>query len=292
MQEFIRTAQAHESSLHAYNDPDLSPIEFLTAVMRDTHLPMASRIEAARALLPYTEPRPANSFPPRCTIIIPPFEPRTPDPSPAADPTGNPRLPTLEEVMNGSPFDIVDSPWGHIERWRASTLATGTMGVLANVYDIVRSDAAEATARADADKAREALIQDLCSRIDSYEHRFDALQKRLTEAEAERTRDDAARRKFDAEPINLPPGSNEPEPTPLRRDRGAHIREDEPPEPLVSKEPEPSLELVAEPDDASSRQGSDALGDLPEELRDLPDPTPEPQGKVYPQPVSISLNKE
>src|SRR5262249_51644948 len=149
--------------------------------------------------------------------------------------------------------------------------------------DIVRSDAAEATARADADKAREALIQDLCSRIDSYEHRFDALQKRLTEAEAERTRDDAARRKFDAEPINLPPGSNEPEPTPLSRDRGAHIREDEPPEALVSKEPEPSLELVAP---------SDAIGDLPEELRDLPDPTPEPKGKVYPQPVAISLNEK
>src|SRR5215813_2657131 len=61
--------------------------------------------------------------------------------------THDPRLPTLEEVMNGNPFDIIDSPWGHIERWRASTLATGTMGVLANVYDIVRSDAAEATAR-------------------------------------------------------------------------------------------------------------------------------------------------
>jgi hypothetical protein len=30
---------------------------------------------------------------------------------------------------------------------------------------------------------------------------------------------------------------------------------------------------------------------LPEELRDLPDPTPEPRGSVYPQPVSISLNK-
>jgi len=37
---------------HAYNDPDLSPIEFLTAVYRATHLPMVSRIAAASALLP------------------------------------------------------------------------------------------------------------------------------------------------------------------------------------------------------------------------------------------------
>jgi hypothetical protein len=44
--------------VHAYNDPDLSPIEFLTAVYHATHLPMASRIQAASALLPYT-----NSFP-------------------------------------------------------------------------------------------------------------------------------------------------------------------------------------------------------------------------------------
>jgi hypothetical protein len=54
-----------------------------------------------------------------------------------------------------NPFEIIESPWGHIERWRASTLATGTMGALAQVYDdIVRNDAAEAAARADAMEAR------------------------------------------------------------------------------------------------------------------------------------------
>jgi hypothetical protein len=37
------------------------------------------------------------------------------------------RLATLEEVMNGSPFDIIDSPWGHIERWqdRRPSCSTG-----------------------------------------------------------------------------------------------------------------------------------------------------------------------
>jgi hypothetical protein len=61
--------------------------------------------------------------------------------------TTDPRLPTLEEVMNGNPFDVIDSPWGHIERWRASTLATGTMGALQSVYDLVRADSAAFAAR-------------------------------------------------------------------------------------------------------------------------------------------------
>jgi len=66
---------------HAYNDPDLSPIEFLYAVYRDASLPMSIRIDAARGLLPYTEPRPARipSSDVSCTIVIPPFEARTPD---------------------------------------------------------------------------------------------------------------------------------------------------------------------------------------------------------------------
>ena len=50
-------------SSHAYNDPSLSPIEFLQAVYRDPRLPMSVRIDAARGLLPYAEPRPASSPP-------------------------------------------------------------------------------------------------------------------------------------------------------------------------------------------------------------------------------------
>ena len=57
---------------HAYNDPDLSPIEFLYAVMRAQHQPTAIRIEAAKALFPFTEPRPASipSLHIGCTIVI------------------------------------------------------------------------------------------------------------------------------------------------------------------------------------------------------------------------------
>ena len=96
----MRTEFTHQNqgpSSHVYNVPDLSPIEFLQAVMHAEHLPMATRIDAARALLPFTEPRPASvpSSHIGCTIVIgglrpcdhgsasPSTEPRSP-----ADPTG------------------------------------------------------------------------------------------------------------------------------------------------------------------------------------------------------------
>ena len=65
------TREGREPPSYAYNDPDLGPLEFLLAVMRAEHLPMATRIDAARALLPFTNPypRPTNSVP-RCTIVI------------------------------------------------------------------------------------------------------------------------------------------------------------------------------------------------------------------------------
>jgi hypothetical protein len=87
------TAPASIPTTHAYNDPDLSPIEFLQAVYHATHLPMSTRIEAASALLPYTNSVPRSVVPARCKIIIGGLGPC--DPSPGAshgashDPTGN-----------------------------------------------------------------------------------------------------------------------------------------------------------------------------------------------------------
>jgi hypothetical protein len=66
-------AQAPASIPHAYNDPDLSATEFLSAVMHATHLPMSTRIEAASALLPYTNSVPSKVqgyVSHRCKIII------------------------------------------------------------------------------------------------------------------------------------------------------------------------------------------------------------------------------
>ena len=72
----MRTEFPHQDpgpSPHPCNAPDLSPIEFLRAVYQDPTLPMATRIAAAKALLPFTEPRPASIPSPHCTIVIPPL---------------------------------------------------------------------------------------------------------------------------------------------------------------------------------------------------------------------------
>jgi len=72
--------------VHAYNDPSLSATEFLRAVYCDPTLPMSIRIDAARGLLPYTEPRPARA--PLsyvgCKIIIGGLGPCAPDPLPGS----------------------------------------------------------------------------------------------------------------------------------------------------------------------------------------------------------------
>jgi hypothetical protein len=192
--------------------------------------------------------------------------------------TTDPRLPTLEQIMNGNPFELVDSPWGKIEAWRASTLATGTMGALAQVYETVRNDAAELSARADEAKARSALIQDLCSRVDGFQRRFDALVAKHEAEEAVRKAAADAAREFEEEPLSLPPG-DPPEQLDAelgKRDGGA-----------IGHTPSGELHEVA-----AKHEPDDNVGDLPEGLEDLPDPAPEPQGIVYPQPIAVSLNKE
>ena len=40
-----------------YNDPELPPMEFLLAVMHDDKVPMAARIDAAKAVSVYMHPR-------------------------------------------------------------------------------------------------------------------------------------------------------------------------------------------------------------------------------------------
>jgi hypothetical protein len=40
----------------AYNDPTLSPLDFLLAVTHDDHLPMSVRVDAAAAAAPYCHP--------------------------------------------------------------------------------------------------------------------------------------------------------------------------------------------------------------------------------------------
>src|SRR5262249_2305567 len=57
---------------HLYDDPDLSPLEFMLAVMRDTTLPLAIRLDAAAKVAPFYHRR-LRSLNPHYTIVIPPL---------------------------------------------------------------------------------------------------------------------------------------------------------------------------------------------------------------------------
>jgi len=73
MAERILPTEAHDPAptTHTYDDPDLDPLAFLTAVYRATHLPMPTRVQAAAAILPFTNsvPRKVQGYVP-CRIII------------------------------------------------------------------------------------------------------------------------------------------------------------------------------------------------------------------------------
>jgi len=182
---------------------------------------------------------------------------------------------------NQDPWELIDTPWGEMEAWRASTLATGTMGALAQVAAIVRSDAAELQEKTVAFDAKKASVLRTVNKLLSFMSRVDALTTRVEALEAQRKADMAAQQKLDEEPIELPPDFLRPQDLPP-----AKIGDDTPsPSGELhalgpSQEPEPALEI------------EDQTGDLPEELKeDLPELPPEPRGTVYPQPVSISLNE-
>src|SRR5262245_17917203 len=196
--------------------------------------------------------------------------------------THDARLPTLEQIMNGSPYDLVDTPFATepMEAWRAQSMALGVGGALASLhklYQLVRNDAADAATRADEAQAREALVIHLCDQVAAMRERIN----RLADALEARQRADAEaaerQHKLDEEPIELPPDLDRPQ--------------DLPPAPIGDTTPSPSGDLheVAATEEPPS---ADKVGDLPKELAEPPPPVPEPKGSVYPQPTAISLNKE
>jgi hypothetical protein len=182
----------------------------------------------------------------------------------------------MQEIFEGSPFDIIDSPWGHIERWRASTLSTGTMGTLQDVYDAVRADSAAAKARADEAEARDALVRNLCSKVADFEHRFADLEDRLAAAEDARRADEQAAREFEEEPLTEPPDIHEFQ----TRNPPSEIGDEE------THHPSGDLHTV------DPKEEDDNVGDLPPGLEEPPDTIPVPSGAVQPQPISISLNED
>jgi BMFP domain-containing protein YqiC len=192
--------------------------------------------------------------------------------------THGPRL-----VMNGNPFEIIDTPWGEMEAWRASTMATGTMGALAQVAAIVRNDAAELEKRTVALDAKKHAVLNTVNKLLSFMSRVDALTSRVEALEAKHKADEATQRDFKAEPLELPPDIAEKQTL-------------APPAEIEDETPAPSGELHAvgpsKPSEPDLEVEDDQAGDLPQEFEEPPDPVPEPKGRVYPQPTAISLNKE
>jgi len=200
--------------------------------------------------------------------------------------THDPRLPTLEAIMNGSPYDLVDSPFAteKIEAWRAQSLALGASGALAafhRLYELVRNDAADASARADEAKARETLVAHLCDQVSAMQERIN----RLADSLEERQRSDEAaarhQRRLDEEPITLPPDISAKQtlapPSVVGDDETHH----------------PGGELHSvDPKEEPSLEDADNIGDLPKELEigEPSEPVPEPKGSVLPQPTALFGN--
>jgi hypothetical protein len=176
-----------------------------------------------------------------------------------------------------NPFDLIQCPLGLMERWRANAMAMGTTGALSalhEVYQMVRNDAADVEARANEIEARKGLVQHLCDQIAGMQERINRLEDALEarrRADAER----AARDEFEQEPLSLPPG-DPPDPSMITADQHHPSGE------LHAVAPKGEGELPEPP-----LGSEDNIGDLPEELIDLPEPAPEPKGQVVQQPTAL-----
>jgi hypothetical protein len=180
-------------------------------------------------------------------------------------------------MNSSSPFETIDTPLGKMERWRAEALIIGSTSGIQDVYRTIRDDATAQAARADEAEARATLIRHLCAKVDAFESKLDNLVAQVAAEREARRADEARKAAFDQEPLALPPG-DPPDPTVIRDEThqpGGELHS------IAAKEPDPDLEIEG-----------DAVGDLPKEIEDPPDPVPEPRGSVYPQPTAISLNQE
>jgi hypothetical protein len=139
------------------------------------------------------------------------------------------------------PWEMLDTPWGHIPAWKAATIATGTMGSAMEAYEQVRNDSAgivarhdarerELSARADALDQRERAIGVMAAQIADMAG-WDALQK--------------AKADQDPEDLPLPPGhiSEEPDPS-LGQDDTGELPGQEPGEDSAQKDQDPRGEFL------------------------------------------------
>ena len=162
--------------------------------------------------------------------------------------TQAPQLPHARSYLgNGDPLELVDSPFGRMEREKAKAMATGEFSALVELGKKIRNDSAaivarqnarddELNARADNLTARElkvaadtAMITDLMGRVGKAIDWIEAQKKARADAERE--------------PL-LPPGdeSKEPEPA-LELEDDTKEPSNTAPEPPASPIAPPSLDL-------------------------------------------------
>jgi hypothetical protein len=173
-----------------------------------------------------------------------------------------------------NPWVMIDSPFGRMEAWRASTLCTGTMGAMASYLDVATARADDASARiadarARADtlnereaslSARETVLKDTIRKLDALFHRADFMLTELEERQQQTVQDEEEQQELET---NLPGGE-------LHDIPAKETQDPDDPDPIGDQ------------------------GDLPENLQ-IPElgtyPTLEdPHKPQAPQPVSVSLN--
>ena len=146
-----------------------------------------------------------------------------------------PQHPPVHAYDGADPYEIIESKWGKVERWRALAMATGEAGALTSLSKQVRADFASIVARQD---ARDAQLNSRQDALDERERQIGVMAAQVSEMagrlSVEWDKLLKARADQQEEPLPTPPGDPS--------DPG-----DDP-----NKPPEPSLEL------------EDTNGDLPD----------------------------
>ena len=186
--------------------------------------------------------------------------------------TSAPSHPRTHSYEGADPYEIIESKWGKVERWRADALATGELSALTALTEQVRSDAAGSAARLD---AREASLNARADAINARElqHAVNVTQFVDFVGKASVLFDKLNKLRADAaeEPLATPPGTaSDP-----------------------SKLPEPSQELEGDAIPGTSPGEPSEDPDDPATAEDQTEfPTGElPQPPEVQQPIAAGLDK-
>src|SRR5262249_41250291 len=134
---------------------------------------------------------------------------------------------------------------GKMERWRANAMAAGTMGYLAQIYEMVRNDAAELEKKTAALDAKKSAVLSTVNRLLKFMSKVDALTSRVEAFEAKRKADEPDQRDSEKQPLKLPQDFDRPQappPSPIGDETHAPGGELHDLPPKDEELPEPPLE--------------------------------------------------